>query len=740
MKTTKLPPGSSKKPVRTSKMISAAKLPSLLKKSYTQEKLTKKILNKIYIPADKDFVRQFFTVERADKAVQTVSSANKTSSKQTHRAPAQQMLAIPRDTQIAAKDFNRLKLIAKEVKRQKFGIKLIPLAAVVGAIAALCIVVSVFKNTLVKRAIVSGMQAVFQAKTDIGHLDFDIFGAKLQIKDLQQANKNDVMKNIFQVGEITFDFNLTELLRGKFDAENLTIADVLTGTERTTSGYIPPKKSREEQNNSSFIADMQQKLVADVQKTLTDTFADYNPENIINNVQANLKSPAMAEAARATIEPLLAKWKDAPSQMETAVTSFAQSVDKLVKTDWANMRDVATLRQALADVNDAVSRGKTIKSETEKIATDFKTDTASVTHLSRDIANAIASDKALIDGEINKFKTLKAEGVSGIFNKTLNAFMYNLLGTYYPYVQKGIDVALTLKSNTGEKSSEKKSQKIKTARRSRGRTVYYRKDTVPRFLIENAFGSGATWSVSAKEISSDPDKRGKPAELATDFTVGGIANAFKAVIDGRSAPGTQLVTADYTGTGFPIALNINDNFLLDASSSTISCGINGNTDGSFGLRGGINMSAMKIATPSFEPHAVYTIYQKALNQFTALKVNFDVQYAAATSDMSLSIDTNAGTQFAAIFQNLLVSELTAITASAREKVDALLAEKTGGISEKLLQFTDIQNSINTQQANFANTNAQLETIRAQITKQLANQAGGDVQQKATDALKGLFGR
>ena len=89
---------------------------------------------------------------------------------------------------------------------------------------------------------------------------------------------------------------------------------------------------------------------------------------------------------------------------------------------------------------------------------------------------------------------------------------------------------------------------------------------------------------------------------------------------------------------------------------------------------------------------------------------------------------------------MLVSELTAITASAREKVDALLAEKTGGISEKLLQFTDIQNSINTQQANFANTNAQLETIRAQITKQLANQAGGDVQQKATDALKGLFGR
>ena len=268
MKTTELSPDSSKKVAHTPKMISAAKLPRLLKKSYTQEKLTKKILNKIYIPADKDFVQQFFysdeTMQSPDanelnthaQNAQIMPNAGSSSSKQTQRAQAQQTLAIPRNMQIAVKDFKRLKLIAKEVKRQKFGIKLIPLAAVVGAIAALCIVVSVFKNTIVKRAIVSGMQAVFQAKTDIGYLDFDIFGAKLQIKDLQQANKNDVMKNIFQVGELTFDFNLTELLRGKFDAENLIIADVLTGTERTTSGYIPPKKSREEQKNSGFIADM----------------------------------------------------------------------------------------------------------------------------------------------------------------------------------------------------------------------------------------------------------------------------------------------------------------------------------------------------------------------------------------------------------------------------------------------------------------------------------------------------
>jgi len=264
----------------TQKTVPAKKLPGLLKKSYTQKQFEKKILKKIYVAADKEFINNYFT-DDADKAGS---------------------VHIPKNSEIVKADFIRLKTIAKEIRQQKFGVKLIPLTALVGAIVAVCVVIGMFKNIIVKRAIVAGMQSAFQAKTDIGYLDFQIFGAKLTIKDLQQANKNDVMKNIFQVGEITFDFNLTELLRGKFDTENITVADVLIGTERKTSGYIPIKQKREEKQNESRIADMQKALLADVQKTLSDTFAEYNPQTIIENVESNLKSPAMAESTKTAIE------------------------------------------------------------------------------------------------------------------------------------------------------------------------------------------------------------------------------------------------------------------------------------------------------------------------------------------------------------------------------------------------------------------------------------------------------
>ena len=530
---------------------------------------------------------------------------------------------------------------------------------------------------------------------------------------------------------------MTELLRGKFDAENITVADVLIGTERKTSGYIPIKQKREEKQNESRIADMQKALLADVQKTLFDTFAEYNPQTIIKNVESNLKSPAMAESTKTAIEETVAKWKDTPQSMEKSIREFSSSVDTLIKTDWAGVKDPVKLKEALDAINAAVVQGKNIKTQTEKIAADFKSDTETAERLSKEIGAAIASDKALIDKEIAKFKTLKNDGIGGIFNKVLTAFMYNLFGTYYPYVQKGIDTALQFKSKAVPKPAKKKAKKV--SRRMKGTDIYYKNDTVPKFLIENAYGSGANWSVSAKEVSSDPDKRGKPAELSAAFAVKGIDNAISAVIDGRRKTDNPLLSANYSGSGFPLLLKIDDAYSLAAHSSALSCTVLGDDDGSFRVQGAIDMSGMKIATPSFEPAPVYEIYRKATERFTALKVGFTANYAVE-SGIALSIDTDAAERFAEVFQSMLASELTSITASAREKVNELLAEKTGGVSAEIAKLTDIQNGIKLQEANFGDMNAALEKAQRDILKQLAGQTGSDAVQKAAGALNGLFGR
>ena len=157
------------------------------------------------------------------------------------------------------------------------------------------------------------------------------------------------------------------------------------------------------------------------------------------------------------------------------------------------------------------------------------------------------------------------------------------------------------------------------------------------------------------------------------------------------------------------------------------------------MQGSVDMSGMKITTPSFEPAPVYEIYRKATDRFTALRVGFNAGYTPE-SGVTLSLDTDAAERFAAVFQSMLASELASITASAREKVNELLSEKTGGVSDEIAKLFDIQNGIKLQEANFGDINAALEKAQRDILKQLAGQTGSDAVQKAAGALKGLFGR
>ena len=698
------------------KTVSMKKLPGLLKKSYTPEKFEKKILNKIYIPEDREFVKGYFKADKDKKG----------------------NVCIPRDTRIDRTNFKFLKGIGKEVKAQKFGIKLVPLFAVICFIAAVWITYALFRNVIARKIIVNSMESAFSAKTDIDYVNFDFWGAKLEVKGLQQANKDDVMKNIFEVGDIDFDFNLTELLRGKVDAQDIKVADLKIGTDRKTSGYLPKKnKKSEEQKKESG---KQNALVQKAQAALTSMFAQYKPENIIAGIQSQLKSPAVAAKVKTELDGEVTKWKDKPAEMQKSVQDFSASAQTVINTDWSKIKDPVQLKNALDSVNTAVTQGQNLKKQAESSMNDFRTDAASVKKLSSEVAAALASDKALADTEIAKLKAIKTAGVKGIFNDTLNALMYSMLGKYYPYVSKAMSFALKMKSKVPAKKSGKK--EVKTARRMAGKDIYYRKDTVPRLLIENAYGSGTAWSVSAKEVSSDPDLRGTPAVLAAKFTAAGTKNAIDAVIDGRSSTKNPLLTVGYNGSGFPVDVTVSDSYKMK-SAAAIGCTITGDESGSFSGSGKVDLSGLHIETPAFEPAAVYDVYQKAMNSFTGIEAGFTVSYTKADG-MNVSISTDAADRFADIFQNLLSSEIASISASAKDKVTALLSEKTGGVTDQIAQFTGIENSMNLQQTNLADTNRKLDDAKKQIMKQLAAQTGGAVSGEAAGtaakALKGLFGK
>ena len=89
------------------------------------------------------------------------------------------------------------------------------------------------------------MQSAFGAKTELSSVNVEFLGASITIKNLQQANKNSPMKNLFQADKIEIKFNLTQALRGKFDAENIELSGFAVNTERKTTGELPKKEKKQ---------------------------------------------------------------------------------------------------------------------------------------------------------------------------------------------------------------------------------------------------------------------------------------------------------------------------------------------------------------------------------------------------------------------------------------------------------------------------------------------------------------
>ena len=150
------------------KTISAKKLPKIFKKRYLENSYKKKILKKVYVASDKKLIESLFEIEKDKKD--------------------REVYFVPQDKKIPTKDFKRLKLVAKQIKKQKGGIKFLPLVACLIFVSILVIAISLFKNPLLEKALVSSLQGVFKAKTDIEKVDFKILGASLEIKGIQQAN------------------------------------------------------------------------------------------------------------------------------------------------------------------------------------------------------------------------------------------------------------------------------------------------------------------------------------------------------------------------------------------------------------------------------------------------------------------------------------------------------------------------------------------------------------------------
>ena len=730
--TAKTPAKKSKKPAKSKKpekTVSAKKLPGIFKKTYKEKAYSENLLKKFYIEADKKFVEKLYSPSQ-DKKGRNIMVCNKS-------------------VEITKADLKRYKLIAKQIKMQKGGIKLVPLIAVAVLVAVLSAGVSLFKNIIIEKAITSAMQGIFGAKTDIAKVDFQFFNASLEINGLEQANKDSPMKNLFQIDSIKTSFNLTDLLRGKFHAENLSVEGVALDTERKKSGELPikPAKTKEEKQTESALSAKKQELSEEASAKLKEMFDSYNPEKMLENLQNELKSPAVASQISTDVQQKVEKWSSLPAELQEKVNAFSKNVNDIANTDFSKINDVAKLKSTLEKINSTAKSGEELKKLIEKSNSDLFSDSKAIADYSNKIQTAIKSDYALVDSKISEMKSvLSPAGLNEIMTNAVQSVLYQMCGKYYPYVSKGLNAALSAQKSSSEKETEKSAEKTEKTVMTRhpGRTVFFKQDTVPTLFIENVTASGYEYKTdnllfkgNAKNIANNQNMTGKPTDISADFKIAGNPNNASVKIDARTNTNSPLVTASYTGSGIPV--NADAQVFAFTSKSTIKAKMTADTNGKLSLNGVLDMNISEMTGMQFDVEKISELYNTALSNISRLTVDFSI---GINEDKTMTISLNnldsLASQLTTPVVKTLTAELNSIAADARSSAAKLLSEKTGVATEKIEQFTNIKNSVNSSKESVNNLQKKLEQKKKQINDQITNSTKAAAGDAAGNLIKKLF--
>lgn len=751
--------GRKKKPPKT---YPRKKLPKMLRKKYSQKKFERKVLKRIYIPRDKEFIASYFMpVEGAKKPC----------------------VMIPDDRIFTKQELVRLKILSKEIRKQKGRVKLIPLVAVVSVIVVMVSAVLIFKDPLIKKGLQSAMQSMFGAKVDIAYLHLGILDSNFTIKGLEVANRNDTMKNLFEIGNLTVDFDLIELLKKRFVSNEMSVTDVRVNTDRKTDGALPekskgnpnPRLEKVKSQVTEFASSKNEVL----KNSITDIFSEYNPETILSNFYSKLSTPELVEEIEKEMNLLISSWQTAPGELKTSVNKVIADGQAVIDFDWNSIKsDPTQIRTILATLKSVTDNTTSLYKESEKTMNMLQRDVKQVQTMTNNVQKAITSDFNLISKEVNKITSfsIKDDGMN-MLTASFEKIIADLFGKYYPVFQEAMGYVQDLSAKSAEKKALEAEKERTAIQRYAGRTIEYRKDNIPTFLIKKMHGSGAdgnfSLSLDVTDISSDMTKWGKPAAISGMVGHGQMSDSFSGTLDLRDNRPGDLVELNYNGVGYTVDMTLpEDESIPGVPTGTgiaaFSARVTANETGKFSVGGVVNLEPVSFSTATFEPVYAYDLYNRALAMFTAVRAGVTLDYSPDTN-LSLSVDSDIDRRFMQVLNQLFNEELAKVKQQVAATAQGVLNESTAKVKERFGDFEDIQSLMDEQinrlevykkelekkyregeerlnailnAAKDAATKAAQEAIMGSTdaAKETVTQAAEDAAQEAVNALKGLFGR
>ena len=703
------------------------KLPKIFRKKYNPKSLKRKLLSRIYIDDDREYVKGLF--EQNEKTLQ-----------------------IPDSRTFEKDEIKRLKNMASQIKSQKGRVHIIWITALVILIAAMVTLVNIYKNPLVKRGLQYALENIFWAKADIDYVNLKIFDSSLVIKGVAVANKDKPMENLFEIGNISVDFNLVELLKKKFVMDLAQCTGITYGTPRKTSGALPEyvlkaKKEKQRKRDEAFEKKKEEllaALAAQAQDEITDILGFYDPETFLKDSLNSLQTPAMKDEIVDDMTTIYKDWQNEIESTKDQVKEFGKEVKKYTKMDISKIDTPQELNDLLMQINETKKKAEAFEKRAEDISDHFVRDTKTVQGLADKFQSSVKHDSDFIQTRIKSIKVPDIDDGKRIISSCFDTFFATLLGKWYPYVKDGIDMAKDFQQSgkTLPKLPEKQKKQKKLVVRLKGRDVTYRKD-LPSFLMrEIRLGGNSPDKKFAMEgavfnICNDADLLDKPITGGIDLLRGGYTEKLDFLGDFRTSPKGNMVDVNFTGKTYPMRLQVPNAKKLKGmptidGKALVKANIYYDKNEKLGTSAALILDPATITATTFKPDFIYDLYSRVLA--TINEVDFDIGFAYSKQDkLDFDLDTNVDRQVVRGIKKVMNEELAKLKKQLEKEVNSRLEQISTEFSQQVEKYTGMKTVVFTNVSDLKSFVADLDNQQKKLQKEIEKRVKKEVDKQVNKA-------
>lgn len=403
------------------------KIPSRFRKTLKSRQFRQKILRRIHIPKEQDFITSLF---REEEPGRFVPDLKKMGDKRT---------------------IDHLKKLDKAIRKNRGVLTGWKVAIIAVPAAAFGIFNTLFLDSMAERQAEKALEAVFQARVDIRELDIALFEGKVSFAQLSVADKSEALRNSIEMDHTELSFNLPALLKKQLVIETMESRRIRFGTPRQSSGLLERRQDPEKQEEAdNRRTDMAQEVLDSAASLAPD------PQELLQRYGEELKSPELINRINREISAIPRKWEDQLVSYQSRWEGLESKARSFLARD---PRSLGSAEEVLRYIEDA----KTIKTETiafrgavEGDITELESDMAKASAYQEELSETINGDLAFIETIPASISDVSGEIVSGRIRSILRERLGSLAGiaektwTYLRDARSGFS---PVKEENPEKSS-----------------------------------------------------------------------------------------------------------------------------------------------------------------------------------------------------------------------------------------------------------------------------------------------